>query len=154
MPAPDETAFRSHIDEPAFRAGVLQGRWHLLGIVWPHALVTVSAPHRPRAPDAYALRFELSDYPATAPTATPWDCAAGTQLGADGRPKGDRLDLIFRTNWEGGRALYIPCDRVAIGGHGSWPQQYAEWAWDGTRDITHYLKLVWDRLNADDYLGV
>ena len=151
---PDEAAFRAHLEGAAFRAGVLQGRWSLLTLAWPEAVICVAAAARTGAPDAYALRFELTNYPAQAPTATPWDVRLGAQLGAEGRPKGHLVGHIFRTDWENGRALYIPCDRLAIAGHGEWPGQYPESLWDGGKDITHYLRLVWDRLNDAAHTGV
>lgn len=154
MATPDEAAFRADLDGDAFRAGVLQGRWSLLALAWPNAVIAVHAPARPGAPDAYALRFELTNYPSDAPTATPWDVLRGAQLGPEGRPKGHLIGFIFRTDWENGKALYAPCDRVAIAGHGDWPQQYAGWTWDASKDITHCLRLIWDRLNDPDYTGL
>lgn len=154
MATPDEAAFGADLDGGAFRAGVLQGRWSLLSLAWPNAVIAVHAPWRTGAPDAYALRFELTNYPSDAPTATPWDVLRGVLLGPEGRPKGHLVGFMFRTDWEGGRALYAPCDRVAIAGHGDWSQQYAGWMWDASKDITHYLRLVWDRLNDPEYTGL
>jgi hypothetical protein len=62
--------------------------------------------------------------------------------------------MVFRSDWESGKALYIPCDRVAFRGHEAWAQQHSQWAWDPGKDITHYLRLVHQRLNDPDYLGV
>lgn len=151
---PDERTFRAHLEEGPFRAGVEAGRWWLVAIDWPIAFIAIRAAHRPGSPHAFILRFELTNYPAAAPTAGPWDVATGALLGADRRPKGDLVGKAFRTDWEDGRALYIPCDRVALSGHGDWPRQYPQWVWDVRKDITFYLRLVHERLNADDYTGV
>jgi len=75
-------------------------------------------------------------------------------LAAAARPKGHRVGNAFRTDWEGGVALYIPCDRVAISSHGAWAAQHPAWLWDASKDITLYLRLVHEMLNDEDYTGV
>lgn len=151
---PDERTFRAHLEEGPFRAGVEAGRWWLVAIDWPIAFMAIRAAHRPASPDAFILKFELSNYPATGPTAAPWDPVTGTLTGADRRPKGDRVGLAFRTNWKDGQALYIPCDRQAFDGHEGWANQHPQWVWDPGKDITLYLRLASELLNDDDYLGV
>lgn len=148
--APDERVFRSHVHAADFVRGVDGGRWRLLRISWPYAWIGVRASPRAGCPDEFVLRFELTNYPAVAPTATPWNDTNGEQLAPSERPKGGRAAMAFRTDWEGGRALYIPCDRVAESGHGQW----ATWRWDSSKDITLYLRLVHELLNDDDYTGV
>lgn len=151
---PDERVFREHLNHADFVRGVGSGRWRLLRIDWPHVWIAIRAAPRDGAPDEFVLRFELTDYPTQAPTATPWDEARGTMLEASHRPKGDRVAMAFRANWEGGAALYIPCDRVAIRGHSNWSTQYPAWTWNASRDITLYLRLVHEMLNDPDYAGV
>ena len=151
---PDERAFRVHLEAGPFRAGVADGRWWLLGIDWPIAFIAVRAAHWERAPDAFVLRFDLTNYPADGPTAAPWDIVTGAQMGEAGRPKGDRVGMAFRTNWENGRALYVACDRVAFAGHEVWANQHRQWIWDDAKDITLFLGLVSELLNDDDYVGV
>jgi hypothetical protein len=102
------------------------------------------------APTEYVLRFELTNYPADAPIATPWDESTNSELGAAGRPKGGRAATAFRMDWQGGAALYLPCDRTAAAGHTGW----ASWRWDSSKDITYYLRLVYELLNDEDYTGV
>ncbi len=154
MLAPDERTFRDHLLGAAYRAGVEEGLWWLLGISWPHAWIAVRAAARVGAPDAFTLRFELSGYPAQAPTATPWDVAANTQAGQAARPKGGRAERAFRTDWESGSALYVPCDRVALAGHPNWRDEHRSWAWDPTKDITLCLRLLSEMLMSDEYAGV
>ncbi len=38
-------------------------------------------------------------------------------------------------------ALYAPCDRVAMVGHGAWKTAHAYWWWTPDKSITHYLDL-------------
>lgn len=151
---PDERAFRAHLEEGPFRAGVADGRWWLLAIDWPIAFIAVRAAHRERAPDGFVLRFDLTNYPADGPTAGPWDLVTGALMGESGRPKGERVGKAFRTDWENGRALYVACDRVAFVGHEGWASQHPQWIWDDRKDITLYLRLLSEFLNDDDYVGV
>lgn len=56
MSPPDVRAFRAEIGKPAFRLAQAEGRWHLVGIDWPHVLITVtSADGR-----AYVLRLHCA----------------------------------------------------------------------------------------------
>lgn len=150
---PDERVFRAHLERPAFRAGVDQGRWRLIEIAWPTAIVAVRAGLRENAPTEFQLRFELSNYPTAGPTAGLWDPATGTYLAAAGRPKGHRQSIAFRADWLAGEVLYLPCGRRAIEGH-PWATQ-APWAvWAADSDITFYLAQVSELLTAEDYSGV
>ncbi len=154
MLAPDERTFRDHLEAAAYRQGVEDGRWALIRVAWPHAWFAVRAPRHPGAPDAYVLRFELTNYPVSAPTGMPWDLASNCRLERDDRPKGGRLDLAFRVDWQNGEALYVPCDRVAMPGHEGWKIQWPTWWWDDTKDISLYLRLVSEMLRSDAYVGV
>ena len=152
---PDELAFRGHIARGRFQSGVDRGDWRVVGqMAWPCVLITVSAAKRENGPSEFGLRFDVSGYPATAPTATPWDLEQDVVLAPARRPKGDRVGMAFRSDWEGGRALYVPFDRVALDSHPGWRTQYPRYVWDGTKDITFYLRNVHELLNDDDYLGV
>lgn len=154
MPGPDEQAFRADLTSVEFRRGVTDGRWGVLALDWPYAWIYVRAAQRDGSPDAFELRFELTNYPQQAPTAVPWDPALGSMLTGAKRPKGERVGQAFRVDWEEGRALYVPCDRVALTGHANWRQEHRRWAWTDKRKITHYLRLVSELLNDEDYTGV
>ena len=69
MSFPDERAFRADIGKPAFRLAQAEGRWHLIGIAWPHVLIAVTAADG----RAYVLRFNCAGYPQQPPTGGPWD---------------------------------------------------------------------------------
>ena len=160
---PDERALLEHLESAPFQAGVDAGWWRLFTcgerstwqggspINWPHAFIAVSAAVRADSPTEYVLRFELSGYPQAAPTAGLWDCSRNCLLAAEFRPKGERAASAFRTDWEGGRALYAPYDRAAID---HWPRRYPQYEWHARRDLTFYLTNVFELLNDDDYLGV
>jgi len=152
--APDELALRAHLKSVRFQQGVDDGRWRLVLLEWPRSLIEVAAAAREGAPPHFLLRFELSGYPMPGPTAGLWDLQTGTYLGATGRPKGERASMIFRGDWEQGRALYAAWDRVALAGHPDWAQRFPRYAWNNTRDLSFYLANVSEVLNSDDYLGV
>jgi hypothetical protein len=150
---PDERTFRSHIDAGPFQSGSDRRDWRLVSIEWPFAVIAVSAPARPSGPLEVGLRFELSDYPQQLPTSQPWDLDANAPLANERWPTGGQASEVFNPAWNQS-ALYIPCDRVALQGHEAWTAQYAEYLWDPTRDITHYLRVVRDVLNSPGYTGV
>lgn len=68
MNTPDEKAFRSDLLKAPFRLGELEGRWKLVSLEWPIALIDVTA----RDGLQYRLRFDVSNYPASAPTSGLW----------------------------------------------------------------------------------
>ncbi len=153
--SPDERVFRDHVTSVRFLEGVERGRWRIEGeIAWPVALVAVSAAPRENAPTEYFLRFDLSGYPDTAPTATPWNQVSGDILQQELRPKGTRVGYVFRTDWENGRALYAPFDRVALDSHSNWRKEHPRGVWDSSKDLTWILQKLHAMLNNDDYTGV
>jgi hypothetical protein len=150
----DEQVFRAHLAGARFQDGVDRGKWRLVEIEWPHAVIAVSAARREGAPDEYYLRFDLTGYPAM-PTAMPWDTETHGKLGSEKRPKGERAGMLFRMDWNDGIALYAPYDRVAWQGHeDGWRQKHPRELWNSSKDITHVLRNVHHILNAEDYTGV
>jgi hypothetical protein len=150
----DEQVFRAHLERGPYQSGVDRGRWRLISVDWPHAVIAVSAAERINSPSEYAFRFFLSDYPQTLPTAQPWDAEQGKALDFARRPSGrNRVQLAFRIDWKDGQCLYLPCDRGAIEGHEGWRTQHPEMIWSPTGDITQYLKIIYDLLNSEDYTG-
>ena len=153
--SPDERVLREHVAGARFQEGVGRGRWRVVGdIVWPVVLVAISAGTRDYAPSEYILRFDLTGYPETAPTATPWNPTTGDVLEQELRPKGERVGHVFRIDWKGGRALYAPFDRVALHSHSKWRTQHPRRAWDSSRDLTWLLQILHEMLNNDDYTGI
>lgn len=150
---PDEQVFRSHMERGPFQSGVARGRWRLVSIDWPHALIGVNAAARDGGPGEYVFRFDCSDYPASAPTAQPWDLESGTPLEHKRWPTGrSRVPLAFNPNWNP-QALYLPCDRLAMPGHDPWREQHPQMVWSPAGDITQYIRIVHELLNSTDYTG-
>src|SRR5437764_445790 len=100
MMPPDERAFRADVAKPIFRLGELEGRWRLVEITWPFALIGVTAKDKRE----YLLRFECSGYPKVLPTAGPWDPERKAVLAFDRWPRsaGGRVGGVFRTEWKMG----------------------------------------------------
>ena len=153
--SPDEHVFRHHVAGPRFIDGVERGKWRLVGDVdWPYALVAVSAAPRQNAPQEFFLRFDLTGYPTSAPTATPWNPDSGDTLEADLRPKGEYVSSVFRSDWEEGKALYTPYDRLGLKSHPEWSKQHPRQAWNATRDLAWLLQLLHRMLNESTYTGI
>ena len=151
---PDQQVFRAHLEAGPFQSGVARGRWRLIGIDWPYVVIAVQAAPRDGGPDEYALRFDCSDYPQTPPTAQPWDPEQAAPLAHEKRPTGhSRVAMAFRTDWNDGRCLYLPCDRGAITGHDGWLAQHQAMIWSPDGDITQYLRIVHELLTSGDYTG-
>jgi len=146
---PDERAFRADVDRPDFRLAVLEKRWSLVSISWPHAVITVTATDGVEI----ALRFHLAGYPAALPTAQPWDIERAAPLAPALWPKskGGRLGSVFNYGWKNGTALYLPCDREAIEGHDVWCKQMPSKIWRPADGIAQYLEQVHELLNSRDY---
>ncbi len=86
------------------------------------------------------------------PTGAFWDAqrnVGSRRIG--GARGGDRFGAALRSDWQGGTALYIPCDRRSIAGHEQWLQLHPAWAWDPSVGVARYLEVVWTMLNGDDY---
>lgn len=153
---PDERALREHLRGGRFQSGATAGRWRLVSLEWPAAVVAVAAAPRPSGPAEFALRFDLSGYPNEAPTGGIWDLVAGQSLAAELRPKGERAAQLFRADgWTGGAtAMYAPWDRMGLAAHADWASTYQYDAWTPARDLSFILSKVYEVLNADDYLGI
>lgn len=150
----DERVFRAHLAAGPFQSGVDRGRWRLLALAWPYAVIAIRAAERPGGPAEYALRFECTNYPQTPPTAQPWDAERGVPLEHARWPGGrSRIPLAFNPTWKGGQCLYLPCDRLAIEGHDGWRSQHPSMIWSPAGDITQYLRIVYDLLTSSDYTG-
>lgn len=148
---PDADAVREHLASARFQQGVDSGRWRVIDEAFPIVTVAVSAAGRRGGAPEYALRIDLTRYPHEAPTFEPWHPGDGRRLTAAERPAGGRAAAIFRTDWENGRALYAPYDRVALTGHGNWIDAYPRSVWRPTRDLAFVLDQLWEVLNdADD----
>lgn len=156
MTPPEERTIREHLAGGRFRAGVAAGRWRLVSLSWPHACIGISAARRENSPVEFAVRFELTGYPHTAPTGGIWDIERHASLAPESRPKGARVAQLFRVDgWAGGStAMYAPWDRLGLQSHPDWATKYPLQAWMPSRDLSFILEQVHEVLNADDYLGI
>lgn len=146
---PDHRALRADLARPAFRAGEADGRWRLVSLNWPFAVIAITA----KDGLDYALRFDCAGYPEAPPTSRLWDPAVSQPLAFDLWPRssGGRLGAVFRQDWKQGSALYLPCDREAIAGHDNWRTEMPSKIWRPSVGITHYLELVHELLHCRDY---
>jgi len=152
---PDRQVLERDLAAPGFRCGQIEDRWRLHSLKWPLAQIAIRAPSRPNAPDEYGFRFECSGYPQNAASAQPWDLAADAPLPHKLWPGGGPLvTAVFRPDWENGRCLYIPCDRISIDKHANWPNEHPARLWQPTRGIICYLEQLYDLLHTSDYSGI
>jgi len=149
MSLPDERAFRADVGKPAFRLAQAEGRWRLIGIIWPCVLIAVTAADKRE----FVLRLNCAGYPQQPPTGGPWDADRNAVLAFDRWPgsKGGRVGTVFRTGWKNGTALYLPCDRESITGHDNWRNEMPSKIWRPSAGINQYLELVHELLNCGDY---
>lgn len=153
---PDESLFRTHIDEAPFLAGCDARKWGLVGeakdIIWPHPIFWVAAAPPLVPGEKIVLRFTMDGYSATAPTACPWDLEKATRLELAKWPKvAGKFAKVFRTDWIGAVALYAPVDRLAMAGHEHWRPQFPAWWWQPYFTISKYLGFVHMVLNPRSF---
>lgn len=151
---PDQRAFNAHANAASFVAGCYRGDWAIERVAWPVVDISVAAAPRPGAPDRFDLRCDFSNYPTDAPTATPWDPEGNCRLSTPQRPKGPDAGMVFRVDWEEGRALYCGYDRVALAGHQNWVTDHPRTVWNASRDLTWWVRRIWELLNSDEYEGI
>lgn len=147
----DRASFERDVAAAPFLEGVARGRWALVTVNWPFALFEVTA----RDGATVHLRMQLGGYPAALPTGGLWDPQSDAVLGADRWPKGDGVfSSVFRRDWQQGRALYFPLDRVSLQGHHDWPANYPHLRWRPELGIVQYLAEAHRLLNSRGYHGV
>lgn len=146
---PEHVALLAHLEEAPFLIGALNGHWQVRSIAWPIAFFDVRA----RDGRDYTLRLDCAGYP-QAPTGAFWDVPASTWLPGPRWPRaGSRFGSALRSDWQGGTALYVPCDRGSLPGHEQWLELHPAWAWDPRVGISRYLNVVSSMLNGEDYLA-
>jgi len=153
---PDAALFHQHILEGNFQAGMDRGDWGVCDYNpeypnWPIVIMWVRAIPKPGWPDRYYFRFDLSGYPASAPTACPWDVESNLRLENTRWPRGNKIvSPTFNYGWNP-NALYAPCDRMAMGGHDPWREQHPDLWWQSTFKIIVYINFLHRLLNSSDY---
>ena len=152
--SPDERLFKAHLEEASFQSGVDASKWGLHGevkdIVWPHAILWVAADTFTYGPGKIYLRFDLTGYPTSAPTACPWNVTTNQRLEDAAWPSlSGKFKRVFRHDWQIKDALYAPCDRRAMAGHEPWEKQFPTWWWKPNFTIVKYLSFVHLCLNPN-----
>jgi len=139
-------ALEAHLASGRFKAGVARGRWQLVAVNWPYTFIKVfDRQGRPTC-----IRFDCTGYPARPPQGTPWDYAKHQQLPAHLWPRGGRVSQVFNPAWQGGAALYIPCDRVSIEGHANWYTELPHLIWNASRGLMHYVEALHEVLQSHE----
>ena len=146
----DERMLRLHLESGRFRSGVAAGRWRLMSLDWPYAVIGIKA----RDGIEHGFRFHCADYPRTAVTAQPWDIEKNARLPDDQWPTGcGRVSYAFNPDWKKGTCLYLPCDRQSVEGHENWRHEHPALLWDSRKGICKYLGIIHELLNSNDYGG-
>jgi hypothetical protein len=141
-----EKLLQEHLQSASFLSGQARGRWKLIVVTWPHALVEVFA----RDGRGFMLRFDCTGYPDVPPTATVWDVERDGLLDPAHWPRGGRVSQAFNPGWKNGSALYLPCDRQSIEGHPNWHNEYPWMIWKPARGLTQYLEAVYELLQSHE----
>jgi hypothetical protein len=153
---PDNAMFDLHMKQADFQIGIDEGMWGIANenscySEWPYIYIWIKAKEKPNSPERYFFRFDLSNYPSSAPTACPWDFEGKCRLESNKWPRGSRfVSNTFNPTWNQ-TALYAPCDRIAMAGHEGWKDQFPELWWQASFKITVYLNFLFRLLNSSDY---
>lgn len=124
------------------QVGVVRGWWTLDEVDYPHVAVTFAVPTDLYAPGSLTLKLDCEGFPDIAPTGYPIDPQTSEPLHGEKRPTHGRCGMTFRHDWMGGRALYLPVDRVSFDSHPEWRSQHAHESWDPTQGLAQYLRMV------------
>lgn len=164
MLPPDQRLFEADLQSAPYRSGAAKGLWARAeadaladGATWPKVFFWMAAAPRANAPDRFYVALDAAGYRSVPPTGTFWDPAAKATLEFGKRPKGksgSRFAMVFRTDWESGRAFYHPYDRAGAQSHPEWPKQQPHLIWTSSHTIVDYLEEFHALLNCGDYLGV
>lgn len=152
----EEALFRAHMEAASYRSGQNRDRWgHPVEtpMAWPQCVLWIQSDSRltTEGSDRVFLRFDVTGYPASAPTAVPWDIENNRPLPGDKWPKGPgNVSKVFNPGWNSG-ALYCPCDRVAMVGHETWKDVHPQWWWTADSHLSLYLEFLHRCLNPRDH---
>jgi hypothetical protein len=158
---PDQRALEVDLGGGPFRIGVAEGRWDVgessivpKELIWPRRIFWVRAAPREKAPNRFYFCFDFANYPIDAPTGTCWDAESKQTLAIEKRPKGTgQVGKVFRTDWEDGRALYHPYDRVAATSHTEWAGKYPYKIWTRGHTVVDLLTEIYVLLQSKEYTG-
>lgn len=151
----DEQAALEDLASARFADGVNRGKWRVVAqLIWPHAVIAVSAASRPNSPSEFHFRVDFDRYRDRGPSFIPWDSLNGHVLPVAMRPKGGYLDQIFRQTWGDLDALYVPWDGATLERKQEWRNKYPSQTWNQTTDLAWTLQHLYDILHHGDYVGI
>jgi len=92
--SPSIVTFNVDVLKADFQTGIDKGMW---GVVdddsqrpsWPVVIIWIQARPKTDCPDRYFFKFNLDNYPESAPTASFWDDDKKEPLPEGKKPKGD-----------------------------------------------------------------
>jgi len=163
MTQPDQRLLEADLTAAEYLIGEHKAKWGGLGgvdagqVAWPEVVFWLAPARRPNTPERFYIRLDCKGYRSVSPTGSFWDPKSGAALPFEFRPKGrpgSRVAMVFRTDWEGGRAFYHPYDRVASQSHPDWRAQQPHLIWKPELTITDFLQEFHALLQVEDYLGV
>ena len=128
-----------------FAEGVAKGRWRVVGDDFPRLDIVIAATQPDGTASEYGFRFELTNFPATAPMVRIWDFGKDEPLEKDLRPKGNRRIEITFQKWSED-TVYRPWDRQT-GPHISNAASVQHLAWRVDRPLTFILEDLHGILN-------
>ena len=151
----DERAALEDLASARFADGVERGKWRVVAqLIWPYAVIAVSAASRPNSPTEFHFRVDFDRYRERGPSFAPWDSARSSVLSLTMRPKGGYLDQIFRQTWGDLDALYVPWDGLTLERKQEWRNKYPDQIWSQRTDLAWALQRLYDVLHRSDYAGV
>jgi hypothetical protein len=131
----------------AFAAGVEAGRWRIVASAFPTLDIMIAATEPDGRASEYGVRFELSNFPATAPRSRIWNFAADTPLATPERPQGNRRVQVAFQSW-GDDTVYRPWERNT-GPHNSIAANSPLFAWRPDRTLAFILEDLHGILNLN-----
>lgn len=141
----EQQTLHDHLHSALFLSGEDDERWKFREDRWPYVFIDVRSLDN----QWYTLRLRCDGYPRQAPTGSFWDASSNVPLAAGRWPRAAKTcGQALRTDWQGGSALYIPCDRQSISGHDQWAQLYPAWLWSPSIGLTRYLSVVSELLRG------
>lgn len=140
--AVSEEALRRHLSEIPYTRGLVNKRWGPSCIDGSHVTLPLFIPH-----GKVGLRLDLTGYPDMAPQGVFWDLKTDSRLRDESWPLLRSGNQAFRTDWEGGSALYIACDRTALNHHPEWAQDHPLTNWRPDIGVARYVIVVADLLD-------
>lgn len=137
----------AELARPEFAEAAGKGRWRVVANDFPRLDIVIAAIEPDGTASEYGFRFELTNFPGTAPMVRIWDFGKDKPLHKDLRPKGNRRIQIAFQQW-GDDTVYRPWDRRA-GPHISNAASLLHLAWRADRPLTFILEDLHGILNLN-----